>query len=203
MSLDEIFIKYGADKSSRGHGYAEIYESTFYMMRDRPITLLEIGVFQGASIASWLEYFPKATIVGIDCDPQVPSRDRYHFVQGRQESPELLARVVRDFPLLDIVIDDGSHMPVHQAASFHALWPYIAKGRYYFIEDIHPWFDERHNDIYHYGSKELLWEIANGINWSGRNYCGRPFPDDPVKEQDKAFHSMFMTRGLLGMRKTL
>lgn len=204
MTLDQILIKHRADKSSQGHGYNEVYEAAFNPLRDKPITLLEIGVFQGASIATWLEYFPNAMIVGLDCEPQVPSYGRYYFVQGRQENPELLNRLKLVYPNgFDIVIDDGGHVPVDQATSFRALWPYVVKGGYYFIEDIHPWFDVRHNDVYHNGSKELLWEIANAINWSGKQYCGRPFPAEIVSSEDAAFHSLTMTRGLLKVRKNL
>ena len=37
----------------------------------------------------------------------------------------------------DIIIDDGGHTPEEQMVTFEALWPYIAPGGIYVIEDLH------------------------------------------------------------------
>ena len=52
-TLDEIGLKYGTDKSSSHHHYLPFYETFMAPLRDAPITLLEIGVYQGASLRTW------------------------------------------------------------------------------------------------------------------------------------------------------
>jgi RHS repeat-associated protein len=71
MTLDEIGLKFGTDKSSIYHNYLSFYERFFERYRDEPIKLLEIGVAGGASLAMWNEYFPQALIVGADIDPEL------------------------------------------------------------------------------------------------------------------------------------
>jgi RHS repeat-associated protein len=67
MTLDEIGLKFGTDKSSIYHNYLPFYER----YRNEPMKLLEIGVAGGASLAMWTEYFPNSAIVGADIDPEV------------------------------------------------------------------------------------------------------------------------------------
>lgn len=46
--------------------YLPVYEHWLKPLRRQPITLLEIGVFQGGSLRMWHKYMPKATIIGLD-----------------------------------------------------------------------------------------------------------------------------------------
>jgi hypothetical protein len=66
LTLDELGLKYGTDKASLHHNYLNFYEGFVAPLRDQPLTLLEIGVFQGASLRMWREYFPYAKVVGVD-----------------------------------------------------------------------------------------------------------------------------------------
>ncbi len=64
--LLKIFDKHETDKGSVKHFYNEVYEPHFETVRYRHINILEIGVFKGASTAALHEYFPNATIYGLD-----------------------------------------------------------------------------------------------------------------------------------------
>ncbi len=67
-TLDALGLKHRTDKASSGHDYLTFFDSFFAPLRDQPITLLEIGVFNGASLRTWEEYFPRGKIVGpISC----------------------------------------------------------------------------------------------------------------------------------------
>jgi hypothetical protein len=55
--LNDLGLKYGTDKSSSSHGYLDIYERHFCQMKDEPIRVLEIGIFNGSSLKMWEEYF--------------------------------------------------------------------------------------------------------------------------------------------------
>ena len=62
LTLDQIARKHGTDKCSTCHNYCRTYEQYFGPIRAWPVRLLEIGVQTGASIKTWLEYFPHAFV---------------------------------------------------------------------------------------------------------------------------------------------
>lgn len=147
-TLDEIAIKYGTDKGTthavKGHGYAPIYERFFDPLRDKQIKFLEIGVGGGESIRTWLDYFSKARIYGVDIVRDtnifnVPGKpyDRYTFVHGQQESEVFWKCFLADQGEgWDVIVDDGSHMADGVITSFNMLWPVVKSGGLYCIEDL-------------------------------------------------------------------
>jgi hypothetical protein len=51
--------------------YFDIYHRHFAGFRGQPLTMIEIGVFNGGSLRMWRDYFgPQATIVGVDINPE-------------------------------------------------------------------------------------------------------------------------------------
>jgi hypothetical protein len=98
------------------------------------IALLEIGVWQGHSLAMWNEYFEKATIVGLDI---APSRCLFD-VDVREcdaTNAEQIQSVLGD-STYDYIIDDGSHRVEDQVRSLELLWDRLNGGGKYFVEDI-------------------------------------------------------------------
>ncbi len=67
---------------------------------------------------------------------------RVQLLLGDQANKDILQdwiaisndKIKSDF---DIVIDDGGHSNLQILTSFNALWPHVAPGGYYFIEDLH------------------------------------------------------------------
>jgi hypothetical protein len=57
-TLDVIGLKHGTDKASSGHNYLEFYESFFAPLRENQLTVLEIGVYQGASLKTGSSAIP-------------------------------------------------------------------------------------------------------------------------------------------------
>ena len=89
----------------------------------------------------WRDYFPRATIIGLDideCPPLFPKEDRIHFIQGGQNDHSVLEDAVRVAGgLFDIIIDDASHVGHITARSFAYLFPScLMHGGFYVIEDI-------------------------------------------------------------------
>jgi hypothetical protein len=144
MTLDELFLKHGTDKGSTGHNYSPYYEMMLAPYRDMPISLLEIGVWEGASCRAWKDYFPKANIFGVDLDykPQYNS-ERIFMIQADQSKKEDLWRLA--MTPHDIIIDDGSHRSIDQISSFTELFPSLKPGGLYIIEDLLCAYDERWN----------------------------------------------------------
>jgi hypothetical protein len=58
VSLDGLGLKHKTDKASVLHNFLHFYEHFLAPMRLAPITLLEIGVYNGGSVKMWEEYFP-------------------------------------------------------------------------------------------------------------------------------------------------
>jgi cephalosporin hydroxylase len=136
-TLDELALWHGADKSSAGHDFAALYERYLVQRRHAPLTLLEIGVWRGASLRTWRDYFPRGRIVGIDVQEHAlaQSGERIEVFVGDQQDPAFLASVLEHVGPLDVVVDDGGHLPELQFASLHCLWPSLKPGGLYIVED--------------------------------------------------------------------
>lgn len=148
QTLDQIALATGTDKSSAGHDYARIYDALFVARADEPVTLVEIGVWEGASLRMWREYFTHAEtrIVGVDVDL---SRNLYMDAYGvellQADAVTEAQKVAQWVGQADVVIDDGSHVAAHQAVTFGALWPRVRPGGRYCFEDVHTYWWERAN----------------------------------------------------------
>lgn len=137
MTLLECFDKHGCDKGSGRHRYDRFYEPIFAPLRNDPVRVLEIGVFRGASVASWLNYFPHAEVIGVDTFERVPPDEIPALKDPRVsfwtcDSAALAPRITQ----VDILIDDGSHKPGAQLATFDRYWSLLKDGGRYFIEDV-------------------------------------------------------------------
>lgn len=136
MTLNDIALKYGTDKSK--HGYCPFYEAT---LPKNPRKLLEIGVLSGASIRMWKEYFPNTEIHGLDLFTDgVPDIDGVVWHKGNQCDWLLLEQLRKEN--FDVIIDDGSHNSRDQMMTFYGLF----NGQHYYIEDLHACDEEFYRD---------------------------------------------------------
>jgi len=159
-TLDELCIYYGADKSPKlAHSYAPKYDELFSDRRDKVKNILEVGIGYselmeqyanwnhpeplviytvGASLYAWRDYFQNAQVWGIDVDQraQIVGQERIKTYLADATDEPSVAKILADIPKLDIVIDDGSHIPEDQIATARLLLPHMKKGGLYCIEDI-------------------------------------------------------------------
>lgn len=142
----------GAPGAHKWLHYFSIYESLFAPLRERPISVLEMGVYQGASLKVWRDYFhPQSIITGIDINPDCarfddPSRNVFVRI-GPQQDSAFLNGVVSDLGPFDLIIDDGSHVASHLIASFCLLFGRgLKEGGLYFVEDTHTSFWPEYRD---------------------------------------------------------
>ena len=171
MTLDELAIKHGTDKSSKCHNYTAVYEQMFGGMRDEPLKILEIGIGAGASLQMWLEYFPNAEIHGLDITLEnlkspLISNERVHLCLANQTDKDFLDRIGIDF---DIVIDDGSHRVEDQVFTFKHLWPNTRL--LYVVEDIYTSYLARYGGGYRRTGTavEFFKDLVDDVN-AGRLY---------------------------------
>jgi len=132
--------------------YFPVYESVLGHLRERPIRFLEIGVYQGGSLAMWRRYLhADSMIVGLDIDPNCARFDdpsmHTHVRIGDQSDAVFLRRVVEEFGPFDVIIDDGSHINSHMIRSFGELFGagLVAQG-IYIAEDTHANFWNEYRD---------------------------------------------------------
>lgn len=133
MTLNEIFCRHNTDKGTY-HEYGPDYEE---FINPKLVTrLLEIGVWTGCSMLAWNEWLPNAEIWGVDIQGQpdiIKPFDRIHFVLGSITNPEVVATLPEQF---DIIIDDGSHTAWDIMDAFNLVWPRLADGGWYIVEDL-------------------------------------------------------------------
>jgi 8-demethyl-8-alpha-L-rhamnosyltetracenomycin-C 2'-O-methyltransferase len=132
--LTALAERYGTDKWG-WHRYTPVYDELLAPLRPHALRVLELGVYQGASLQMWRDYFPQARVVGIDVDPpDVSLGERIEVLRGDLGNfRDYLPLVDQEY---DLVVDDASHAPEQQMLSLSLLWPRVKRGGFYCIEDV-------------------------------------------------------------------
>lgn len=120
--------------------YFEVYDRHFSRFRYKPVTVLEIGVFQGGSLQMWKHYFgDQARIYGVDINPECKAfeEENIKIFIGSQSDRKFLRDLKKKIPKIDILIDDGGHLMRQQIITFEELFDHIHDHGIYLCEDIH------------------------------------------------------------------
>ncbi len=158
--LYAIGIKHKSDKIHH-HGYYRFYS----MFLPRNIdSILEIGIADKHSLPLWLEYFPTAFVYGIDIN-LAETGTRYKVFKADQSNLQNLIAVRQQINKpVNVIIDDGSHIPEHQILSFAYLFAnLLSDGGVYIIEDIECGYWKR-GDIYNYKTSYGPFNAMNLVN---------------------------------------
>jgi demethylmacrocin O-methyltransferase len=164
--LTDIGIKYGTDKAT-GHGYTEFYHD--YLAKFENPTLLEIGIYDGASLKMWEEFYNyKCNIVGVDIiDKTEFSNQNTKIIVADQSYPDDLAAKCKNvYSEYDIIIDDGSHIVGHQISALATLFPILKSGGVYILEDLHTSFVnwEYNKDNAKTTAYDLVYRLTKGLD---------------------------------------
>lgn len=154
MKLQELGLRFGTDKSKhvyKNMSYLDFYERHFKEIKDDVKCFVEIGVLDGNSLKVWSNYFPNATIYGIDINPncKIYEEGNIKIIIGDQNDDNFLLELKNTIPEIDILIDDGSHITLHQIKTFDFLYEKVKKGGFYVIEDLRNSYEEffNHHDV--------------------------------------------------------
>lgn len=152
--LEDLFTKYGTDKGI--WGYVPAYEKHLGDMRASARSVLEIGIcgfrdipnnVVGASLFAWRDYFPNAVIYGVDNDSRFIFNDQPRIrtaLADAYDPPSLDKALVSMLPDIgtvpfDFICDDAVHDPLPQFHLALMLWPTLARGGVYAIEEACPY----------------------------------------------------------------
>ncbi len=137
--LTALADTYKTDKGSSGHLYTEVYEYYFHPIKYRVLEVLEIGIAKGGSLKMWRDYFPKATIYGIDIKDKskLNSKTIKTFIADQADRKKIQNFLDASGTDFDIILDDGGHSMEQQQVSMGYLFRHLKRGGYYIIEDVH------------------------------------------------------------------
>ena len=123
--------------------------------RDSTKRVLEVGIcgyrdipnnVVGASLFVWRDFFPNATVYGIDNDGRFIFNDQPRIKTARADAynyGELMGALddmgITPGNYFDFIVDDAVHDPGPQLRLLHYLWPYLAHGGVYAMEDVCPY----------------------------------------------------------------
>jgi hypothetical protein len=138
-SLTELAMTYGTAK--HGQGFMPIYEYYFAPFKNEPITLVEIGVHEGASLRMWRDWFPKGGIIGIEKHIVAEAPQGCRVIEGDASERSTW----KDIPAVDIVVDDGSHFVIEQLKAFDIGFPRLSSGGWWVVEDLFALYDHKWN----------------------------------------------------------
>lgn len=141
-ALPELYEQHQGKVSDKWTLYLKEYDKLLSPYRDKPVSLLEIGIQNGGSLEIWSQYFPKAVrLVGCDINPncaQLEYEDpRVAIVVGDANSDESEKAILSHARTFDIIIDDGSHTSGDIVRSFARYFPYLKPGGILLAEDLH------------------------------------------------------------------
>jgi hypothetical protein len=129
----------------------DMLEKEMAIFTRRPVrTMLDIGIWQGGSVAFFDLLLQPQKLVALELrQTPIEALTQYVDQYGRNEALRIhygvnqadtanLRRIIDaefgDSPI-DVVIDDASHQYEQTKASFDVIFPYLAPGGYFVIED--------------------------------------------------------------------
>jgi hypothetical protein len=152
--------------------YLHIYNKCLvpYILKNKPVNLLEIGILNGGSIELWKEFLPEGSkITGIDINPECAKlkfSDDMRIVIGNACDKKFLnENFGRE--KFDIIIDDGSHICSDVINTFEGLFDKLADGGLFIIEDLHTsYWDKCGGGLFRKNSTmEYFKRLADSVNF--------------------------------------
>ena len=125
--------------------YFDIYHRHFSPFVGREVHILEVGIYSGGSLDMWKAYFgPRCHIYGVDIEPACKAYEGDHvrvFI-GDQADRSFWNEFKTQAPRIDIVVDDGGHLPEQQIVTLEEMLPHLSPGGVYLCEDVQAEFND-------------------------------------------------------------
>lgn len=130
--------KMGPTRNGYAHAYARLLDGL------EPDFVVELGVFQGVSMAMWCHLFPSATVIGLDLEFGRFEANRAVLVERgafTANTPVLIPfdAYQTDCPQIvgpiDLFVDDGPHTADGITNTVRLIGPLMGQGGIYVVED--------------------------------------------------------------------
>lgn len=133
------------------HTYLHVYENLFKRFKDKPIKLLEIGLYKGDSLNLWSEYFHESSsIYGLDLDVSqinVKLHDNVLVTQNDAYSVNTIELLKLQEIKFDIIIDDGPHTVEQQIFFMKNYFDFLNKDGILILEDAMCWEQDKYGAL--------------------------------------------------------
>jgi hypothetical protein len=120
------------------HKFDKFYEA-FLPVNAKNI--LEIGVASGDSIRYWRKKYAYAKIYGLDIVSTMPEWPKdeniFYFKLDQSDINKYQEVLLKINTPIDLLVEDGSHDPLHQKISLMESLNVLHKGSVYILEDLH------------------------------------------------------------------
>ena len=139
-SLVDLAQYYHTDKHYFHNYFEKVYQDLFHPIRLTTKKFVELGVHEGASMIIWREFFPNATIIGLDLTPglnRIEDKTRMEFGQLNSQFRNELDDFASKHSDIDVFMDDGSHTMKDQQMTLASVFRSIRPGGIFVLEDLH------------------------------------------------------------------
>lgn len=171
-TLCRLCSQAGTDKgpfnlNGHRHPYTAPYSLLFEPLKHRPIKFAEVGVFRGASVKVWRNFFTEAKIYGYDNDePNLQYIREFNYpntflsILDASKAENIVKQFqedTKDGELFDVILDDASHAVDDQCLMIRTALPFLKKGGLLIIEDI---FRDSDNTSFEAALKDIQDQIS-------------------------------------------
>lgn len=171
-SLFDLYRSHRGKVSDKWSIYLSTYNRIFKDFKDKPLSMLEIGIQNGGSLEIWSKYFNKIICL-IGCDIDIRCRELTYsspnisVVVGNANDASVEHEILAISNTFNLIIDDGSHTSSDIIKSFCKYFKKLQPGGLYIIEDLHcSYFPSYEGGLeYDYSSIEFLKYFSDIVNF--------------------------------------
>ena len=164
-----IFRAYGSAPylSIKHTSYFHAYEGLLSTYVGKPITFVEVGVYNGGSLFMWREFFGKqARTIGIDFNPKAKrwEDDGFEIWTGNQADPAFWREFLSAVGDIDVCLDDGGHSNLQQIQTVVSVTPHIKDGGLMIVEDTHASYMTQFGNPSRHSFMNFAFDVVDSIN---------------------------------------
>ena len=167
-NLKNLFLN-SQNFSFKWEKYFDVYEEYFSKFKDKNITFVEIGVYNGGSLKIWKNYFgPKSRIIGIDINPDCKKfeDDGIEIHIGNQSDPMFWENFFNKVGNVDVILDDGGHTNLDQIMTTVKCVDKINDGGILMVEDTLTSYIKEYNSKPSFSFINFAKKIIDDVNYT-------------------------------------
>ena len=152
--------------------YFDVYDQIFQKFKNKKITFVEVGVFNGGSLEIWKKYFHEdSRIIGIDFNPECKKFEEkgVEIFIGDQSSEIFWDDFFKKVGKVDIILDDGGHTNLQQITTIVKSIRNINDDGVIITEDTHSSYMAKFGNPCKYSLINFAKRLIDDINYKFPN----------------------------------